>query len=292
MTYSEIFSYGFLYLSVLLLWLPRNQKIKIHAWNIALIVSIGLGLVSHLLYWIAIIPIIFMALAAYWSQNEKAPIYLRLIAGIFVIILSIGLAAHHFPGFHNQKVFDQVYISQDAVPFTFYLNIDKTLIGIFILGFGVPLISRKKDWVLLLKQLLTKAPFMIIGIVAAAYALGFIKWDPKLPDGMLIWVVTNLLFVCMAEEAFFRGFIQKNLALILKKIKYGEIIALLIAAILFGSAHYAGGIKYVVLATVAGLGYGWIYLSTKRIEGSILVHFGLNLTHFIFFTYPALTGIV
>jgi membrane protease YdiL (CAAX protease family) len=96
----------------------------------------------------------------------------------------------------------------------------------------------------------------------------------------------------MAEEAFFRGFIQKNLSLMMKKIQHGDYLALLIAAVLFGLAHYPGGIKYVILATVAGLGYVWVYLTTKRIEGSILTHFGLNLTHFLFFTYPALAGIV
>src|SRR5437868_3760189 len=107
-----------------------------------------------------------------------------------------------------------------------------------------------------------------------------------------MWAITNLLFVCMAEEAFFRGFIQKNLALMMKKIRYGDYLALLIASFLFGLAHYAGGTKYAILATVAGMGYGWVYLTAKRIEGSILTHFGLNLTHFLFFTYPALAGVI
>jgi len=43
-----------------------------------------------------------------------------------------------------------------------------------------------------------------------------------------------------------------------------------------------------VLSTVAGLGYGWVYQRTGRIEASILTHFALNLVHFLLFTYPAL----
>ena len=35
--------------------------------------------------------------------------------------------------------------------------------------------------------------------------------------------------------------------------------------------HYMGGIKYIFLATIAGIGYGWIYNKTH------LQHF-LNLT--------------
>lgn len=45
--------------------------------------------------------------------------------------------------------------------------------------------------------------------------------------------------------------------------------ALLIAAILFGLAHYAGGTKYVILATVAGMGYGCF--SRRNLANNILL---------------------
>ena len=66
-----------------------------------------------------------------------------------------------------------------------------------------------------------------------------------------------------------------------------QFAGLLIAAVLFGVAHYAGGVSAVVLATIAGIGYGWIYWRTSRIEASILAHVLLNTTHILFFTYPA-----
>jgi len=46
----------------------------------------------------------------------------------------------------------------------------------------------------------------------------------------------------------------------------------------------------VVLAAVAGIVYGYAYEKTQRIEASILCHFGVNIIHFIFFTYPALAN--
>lgn len=46
----------------------------------------------------------------------------------------------------------------------------------------------------------------------------------------------------------------------------------------------------MLLAFVAGMGYGWIYYRAKRIEASILTHFTLNFLHILFFTYPALTS--
>lgn len=277
---------GFLYLSVLLLWLPGKQRIP--NWGIALVLSIILGLISHQLEIIAIIPIILLALAAYYSQTEKSHTLVRLIAEIFVIVLSVGLATHQLPGFHNLMVLDHVYISSNAIPFTLYLNFDKTMIGIFILGFSHQLISNKNEWLLLFRQVAVKAPIVIFVVIIASFILGYVRFDLKVPSSICIWTVTNLLFVCVAEEAFFRAFIQKNVSLLMKKIKYGDYLAILIAASLFGLAHYPGGTKYMILATVAGIGYGWVYLTSKRIEGSILTHFGLNLTHFLFFTYPAL----
>ncbi len=215
MIYSALLSYGFLYLSVLLLWMPGCRKYP--AWGLVLLISIILGLISHQLDIIAIIPIILLALTAYYSQAERTHIFMRVISGIFVIILSIGLAGHQLPGFHNLNVLDHVYISNNAIPFTLYLNFDKTVVGIFILGFGCPLISSKKEWLQLFKQIALKAPIVLLVVIVAAFILGFVRFDPKIPDSIFIWAVTNLLFVCMAEEAFFRGFIQKNLILMMKK---------------------------------------------------------------------------
>ena len=52
--------------------------------------------------------------------------------------------------------------------------------------------------------------------------------------------------------------------------------------------HYQGGLSYVALATVAGIFYGMAYYKSGRLISAIAVHFLLNLTHALFFTYPAL----
>jgi uncharacterized protein len=285
---AESLSYGFLYLSVLLLWHPGRRTVP--NWGIALSLSVLLGLISHLLDPVAIIPITLLAFAAYYSQAEKCRALVRWMAGITVIILSAGLATHQFPGFHNLNVLDHVYISKDALPYTFYLNFDKTVVGIFILGFSYQLISERSEWNLLFKKIAVKLPVVIFVTICMAFALGFVTFDFKIPNDIFIWAITNLLFVCVAEEALFRTFIQKNLSLAMRKIKYGDCFAVLITAMLFGLVHYPGGIKFAVLATVAGLGYGWVYAFTRRVEASIVTHFGLNLVHILFFTYPALQG--
>ncbi len=105
-----------------------------------------------------------------------------------------------------------------------------------------------------------------------------------------VWALNNLFFTCVSEEAFFRGFLQRNLCKILQEYKHRHILSLTTVSTLFGLAHFAGGYKYVILATMAGFVYGYAYRKTQRIEAGILCHFGVNTFHFIFLTYPALAN--
>ena len=48
----------------------------------------------------------------------------------------------------------------------------------------------------------------------------------------------------------------------------------------------------MLVATLAGIGYGWIYAETRSIGSAILAHAGLNTLHLLLFTYPALAAAV
>jgi membrane protease YdiL (CAAX protease family) len=253
-----------------------------------LMASLTLGLLSQQLKLICIIPIILLSIAIHYSQIKIISNYIKTLSFLMVVLLSIGLAAHLFPGFHCVVVLNQVHISKDAVTFSMAINFDKALIGIFILGLSHDLISNENGWVMLFKIAILQTVITIIIIVSLGVILGFIHFDPKFPKSTFLWIITNLLLVSVAEEAFFRGFLQRNFSKIMERIICGNYLAILCASVLFGLSHYIGGAKYMLLATTAGIGYGLIYDKTKRIESSIITHFGLNLTHFLFFTYPML----
>jgi membrane protease YdiL (CAAX protease family) len=276
-------AYTFLYLAVITLWFPSP---RVAIWPITLSIAVILAVITHQMTLVSLIPVIMLPGALYYSKHTTGSMSAVAITG--VLILCLGLALHLFPGFHSLKVIDHAYLRKDAMPYTMYLNFDKTLAGIFILGITQKLISRKKDWYVVLKQTVLPTLAMVLVVIAFALLLGFVCFEPRLPNHWLVWTMTNLLFVCTAEEAFFRGFLQNKFSQALKNQAQGESLAILIAAILFGLAHFAGGYKYILLATVAGLGYGWIYARTKRIEASIIMHFSVNLVHFMFFTYPML----
>ena len=286
LSWEAALCYVFLYVSVLCLWVP--YRIRIPVWSIVFSIACILGLLSNQIEWYAIFVIILIAYVLQYIERKRAPLLGRVIAGVIVLLMAYALGAHKILYFHNLKVLSDVYISKESIPFTLYINFDKTIVGLFILGLTQRLLSNKNEWSTMFKQTIHKTIMFVVILVLCALIAGKVHFDPKMPACLPIWVITNLLLVCTAEEAFFRGFIQEKLAQILQRYEWGNVISVIIASLLFGFAHYAGGIDYSIWGTFAGLGYGLIYQKTRRIESSILMHFCLNLTHFLFFTYPAL----
>jgi membrane protease YdiL (CAAX protease family) len=279
-------TYGLLFLSILTLWLPAPRKAWV--WLGCYTIAVSCGYSANLINNSGLLAIIAFALVTYIFSKNKQNTLASVLTGLLIVVLGFALKFHLVPGFHNLHLFQNVRLTPDAVPYSFYLNIDEATVGIFILGWTHHLISRGEEWQLLCKQTLPRAGLVITVIALLSYGLGVVRFEPKFPPITLVWSVTNLFIVCLTEEAYFRGFIQKTIAQWLSTKKYGEWFAILFTAIFFGAMHYPGGAKYVLLAAIAGVGYGWIYARTKSIEASMLTHFSLNLLQFLFFTYPAL----
>ena len=199
----------------------------------------------------------------------------------------ILLGTHLLPGFHNLLVTKAIALSPGATPYTLYLNFDKTMAGILMLGaLRHPLMGNRHEWAHAVRD---AAPVLVVTVcvvIAGSLALGYVRIDPKWHSLFCIWAPANLLMTCLTEEAFFRGFVQRDVRSLLARRPHAEHIAIAFGAVTFGLAHLAGGPAYAALATVAGTGYGYVYARTGRIEMAMLTHFALNATHFLLFTYP------
>jgi uncharacterized protein len=158
---------------------------------------------------------------------------------------------------------------------------------------GITSRLARRLWVVptLLAALVALAGRMIDGtglLVLAALAVGYVRWDPKLPSFWPIWTGIMLVLTALPEEAAFRGVIHTSLARWRGDPR--SIFAIVAGGVAFGLAHAAGGPMYVLVAAAAGIGYGWIYASTGSIGAAILAHAALNAIHFLFFTYPAVAS--
>jgi len=282
-TLSDL-TYGFLCVSILSLWGNKRPIV----WAFLLGMACGFGLLSQRIELLGIFltAILGGTLYGYFNLNIKGSA--RAALACLIVLFSAVLFHHQVPGFNNWKIVSQVQLSPDSVPYSTYLNFDKTLVGFFILLWGLQLSQTKKDWQNIVKHLVPLFCMGAVVMLTASYLLGYIRWDVKVPPFLAIWAAKNLLFTCVAEEALFRGFIQKELLRVFIGKRWGAMAAIVIASILFGLDHFWGGPKYILLSTIAGLFYGTVFYKTSRIESSILFHFFLNLTHIILFSYPAL----
>lgn len=224
--------------------------------------------------------------AVAWLTATGSQKYVRIISGIVAGLLAFALAIHKLPGFSNPVMIAGAVFSPGAAPFTQYANFDKGAVGLILLAF---ICSRVRSWAELGGVLKKTWPILLVtvaAVMAFAVGVGFVHPDFKLPSVTLQFIAVNLFFTVVAEEAFFRGFLQARLAASLARFRYGPWIAVICSALLFGAAHLAGGPAYALLATIAGLGYAYAYQATQRIEAPILIHIALNTVHFIGYTYP------
>jgi hypothetical protein len=212
----------------------------------------------------------------------------RWLAATGIVVFAAGLMTHFLPGFANPRVISGLRLSANSIPFNLYLNFDKTVAGVLILGWCHARMTRAADWRAMFRSGAPWAVGFMAVLWIVAFAAGYIRFDPKFPAETWLWMWVNLCFTCVAEEALFRGFIQAQLQRALANYAGGAGIALTVAAVSFGIAHANGGATYVFLSTLAGFAYGWVYQRTGRIEASILTHFALNTMHFLLFSYPAL----
>lgn len=280
---KNYYTFIILLLSIITLWIPKVKIKEIPLWILLLSLAIIVGLFTNIVDLISLPSIFLLGFSYFIFKNSKSK-YIRIFSCICFSFIALAFGLHLFPGFHNIPIIKNEIISKNAIPYSLYLNFDKALVGLFILGFGHSLEITKEEFFKKTKCLILPLIFTITFVICIAYLINYIKLDIKLNTYILIWMLSNLFISCLSEEAFFRGFIQKEI----QDQTGSASISIVISSLLFGIAHFAGGIKYIILATIAGIGYGLSYHITKRIEGAIITHFSLNLIHYIFFTYPAL----
>lgn len=199
---------------------------------------------------------------------------------LLLVLGAIALFLHLIPGFHNLKVLDKVQAGPLSAPLTLYYNLDKALIPFILLACLPTLFFVKKHpsigaigWIALILS--------IPALLLLAVALGGLKIEMHTPVWIGSFIISNVFFVCLAEEALFRGYLQQRLSQWL-----GAYPALMITALLFGCAHIAGGPLLMLFAALAGVIYGLAWRWSGRLWVAVAFHFALNLMHLLFFTYP------
>ena len=259
-------------------------------WGSFLLIAYLLALNAKIAHWISLIPILILLFCHYLLTKEIQKSARFLLFGTATLI-SFALLFHFMPGFNNWNVVSNLALSPDAYPYSLWLNFDSPFIGMFALAFSIPLISSRTQ---LFKVMKTAIPLSLLGIlIMIGFALHFnvVKWDFKIPVIFFIWFISNLIFVVIPEEAFFRGFVQQEICRWFGKHSLAGLGSIIITSLMFTLIHviWVADVSFLAAVFLASVIYGIIYQITSSIEASILCHFGLNLIHFLFFSYPALS---
>ena len=294
--------------------------IKQPLWLWLMALSVISGYIEHHLDLVGLVAVALYIAVYHAALYIKQPI-IRTISSTVFIATSLALAVHVVPGFNNLPIVINELITSNAIPYTLYANFDKGIAGLFVCAyfFSKNKLLVKTDSKAVANALATasttnsttsisftstttsttaetiattklKQPLFIIictvlATLTVALMIGLVGFCPKVPDFWLAFIAINLLFTCVAEEAFFRGLLQTKLSQLITT-KRLAILAPLITAVVFALAHFIGGWSYVLVSGVAGFGYSYIFYKTQRLEWAILCHWLVNVSHFFLFTYP------
>jgi len=125
-------------------------------------------------------------------------------------------------------------------------------------------------------------------VVLPAYLFGFSNLVLRHRSllGIVVAFFAKTYFVALSQEYAFRGVGMEALPQSGPRWTgtRGTWMVLGITSLFFGLTHFPiGGFQYVVLATLAGLVYGWLYLKTERLAPSMILHGLLDTAKFLFF---------
>lgn len=270
--------------AIVLGWTSTYKQQGLYVFSLALVIGLAMGMLTA----IGLLTIVVLGIVMYLLERKSLPNYYQWLLQVILFSIFIGFTYHLLPGFHNWKILDKVQLSATATPYTMYLNVEKPVYTFFSVYFGQKIATSSNSWIRILKWSIIGFLIAFSLLMLANSLLKVVAFDPKLPQITFIWILRMLLSVCLAEEAFFRGHLQEKLTLALRKYKQGAWIAWGVVSLLFGLVHWPGGMSMFLMATLAGLTYGFAYLKTGRLEAAVLAHFFVNLVHFLLFSYPML----
>lgn len=275
---TNLVMFMWIILALALLTLQFNRKISI----LLLLTAATWGKINNILDWQAFGFCVAVGIALFLQLRITSSRYFRYITEGVLVLCAVALTLHLIPGFHNPKILDAVLVGSQSVPYTMYYNFDKALTPFLLIMCIRSLFSDGLQH----KVTLWKWGLLCLSIpllLLVAVFLGGLKPELHFPSWLPQFVFANIFFVSLAEEALFRGYIQQRLSMLVH-----PVLAMVIAAVIFGAFHYTGGILLAVFAALAGVIYGIAWMWSRRLWVAVLFHFGLNICHLLFFTYPML----
>lgn len=115
---------------------------------------------------------------------------------------------------------------------------------------------------------------LVVAALPVGLAIGFLGWEPKWQGAShaAARLFGLIIFVGLPEEMLFRGLVQEGLSRL-----WTPRAGWIIASLLFGLAHITKHApplnwRYALVASLAGLAYGWVYARTGKLSAAAVTH--------------------
>ena len=123
-------------------------------------------------------------------------------------------------------------------------------------------------------------PLMVLGVWLARYLSLELPLSVVIPpvQGWFSWLLYQFMYVAIAEEVFFRGYVHNNVLRITESINkerrgLQQWLSIIISAACFAAAHtMVRGELMSVLTFLPGLVLGWLFVRTRSLLAPILFH--------------------
>jgi len=129
-------------------------------------------------------------------------------------------------------------------------------------------------------------PIMVCGLWLMRY-WGLVPLRAVMPpaQGWFSWLFYQFMYVAVAEEVFFRGYVQNNILRLTRSIQQErrrllQWTSIIISAACFAAAHIiVQGEIICVLTFLPGLVLGWLFVRTRSLLAPILFHGLANVSY-------------
>lgn len=122
-------------------------------------------------------------------------------------------------------------------------------------------------------------PALLGGVFLLKYHGVQLPLRPTIPDGRwLSWLVYQFLYVAVAEEIFFRGYLQGNVSQLLafavqNNRAFLSWMSIIVSAAIFAISHYVLlGNMVAIVTFFPALIFGWLFIKTRSLLAPILFH--------------------
>ena len=134
-------------------------------------------------------------------------------------------------------------------------------------------------------------PALFCGILLLNHYKVALPLRPMIPQNKWFsWLIYQFIFVAVAEEAFFRGYVQTNIQCLIttaihRNAAFMALTSVIISAAIFALFHSLLFGNIVSMITFfPGLILGWLFIKTKSLLAPILFHGLANVVYALFAT--------